>query len=240
MLFSIITVTRNAGSKFFKTVQSILSQEFDAVEIVVINGGERDEYVSRILSSDISNLVYHEGADDGIYDAMNIGMEYATGEYVLFLNSGDCFFKNDVLSQVERRLDGSDIYVGSHIAVGRVKRPKPLEKLWQGEFCSHQALFIRRDLLRQYKFNLRYRLASDFNQQYSLFLDGHEFRVINEIISIVEPRGVSDTKRDIVINEFELISADSLQRVVYFKYRKSMEIFKSLIKEHCLKNSENK
>ena len=87
MKFSLITVTFNSGMTLRDTIQSVLSQSYDDIEYIIIDGGSTDGTVE-IIKKYANKLAYWVSEPDrGIYDAMNKGASKANGEYIAFLNS---------------------------------------------------------------------------------------------------------------------------------------------------------
>ena len=98
--FSVITCTYNASSVLKRTLNSVLRQSYQNVEHIIVDGASRDETVTMIkeyiTKSDNShnsrhNIVFTSEPDKGLYDAMNKGIDKATGNYLVFLNAGDVF-----------------------------------------------------------------------------------------------------------------------------------------------------
>ena len=85
MNVSVITVVRNDRGGLAQTIASVRSQSYSSVEFIVIDGGSNDGTVKVIRSNDDIIDYWESESDDGIYDAMNKGLERATGEFVLFL-----------------------------------------------------------------------------------------------------------------------------------------------------------
>ena len=103
MYFSIITVTYNAEGNIKKTLDSISIQKFRDFEVIVIDGKSQDKTISIVEAyyNQLINLSLLSETDDGIYDAMNKGVRQAKGDYIYFLNAGDCFVDCNVLSEVK-------------------------------------------------------------------------------------------------------------------------------------------
>lgn len=110
---SIVTVNLNNASGLEATIKSVLLQKYDEIEFVIVDGDSSDESKNIIskYSHNIQQFVC--GKDKGIYDAMNKGLTIATGDYVLFLNSGDTFFCDDVLEKLLEGGENSDIIYGN-------------------------------------------------------------------------------------------------------------------------------
>lgn len=94
-VFSIITVCLNAGDSLLDTIGSVLMQKFTDYNLIIKDGGSLDKSFDSI--QDDIRIIKIQRNDNGIYDAMNQALEKATGQYVIFLNSGDLFYSNSVL-----------------------------------------------------------------------------------------------------------------------------------------------
>lgn len=97
---SIITVTYNADSCLEKTIQSVIEQTYKNIEYIIIDGASKDNTINLIKKySNHINLWISE-PDKGLYDAMNKGIKFATGDWIFFINAGDIFVSPDVLSLI--------------------------------------------------------------------------------------------------------------------------------------------
>lgn len=173
--FSIITVTYNAEAVLEDTIQSIITQTYKNVEYILIDGGSTDRTLEIIASyrDHIHTLVSEP--DHGLYDAMNKGITLATGDYLCFLNAGDCLHEDDTLLQMVHSLTGPalpDVLYGETEIVDsqghflrrrRLAAPEQLDwkSFRQGMLVCHQAFFPRRDLVEPY--DLTYRFSADFD-----------------------------------------------------------------------------
>lgn len=180
--FSIITVTYNAANVLEDTIQSIITQTYKNVEYIIVDGASTDNTLHLIekYRTHIHTLVSEP--DKGLYDAMNKGLKLATGDYVCFLNAGDCLHEDDTLqNMVHSVINASagndtnqipDVIYGQTAIVDneghflRMRRLTPPEHLtWksfkQGMLVCHQAFFARRELAEPY--DLHYRFSADFD-----------------------------------------------------------------------------
>lgn len=173
--FSVITVTYNAAGVLEDTIQSVISQTYHHVEYIIVDGASTDGTMAIVdrYRSRIHTVVSEP--DKGLYDAMNKGMALATGDYLCFLNAGDCFHEDDTLQQMVHTLHGTelpDVMYGNTAIVDaeghflRMRRLSPPDQLnWksfrQGMLVCHQAFFTKRSLAVPY--NLTYRYSSDFD-----------------------------------------------------------------------------
>lgn len=176
MLISVITVCYNAERTISHSLRSIAEQAFGDLEHVVIDGGSTDGTVEAVrrYGARVSTLVSER--DGGIYDAMNRGLRLARGEFVLFLNSDDQYADRDCIADLARAVTASgtdcaygDIaYVRNDADLTRVRHWKSGPYV-RGAFRSgwappHPTFVARRErLLAIGGFDLRYRLASDFD-----------------------------------------------------------------------------
>ena len=175
--FSIITVTYNAEKVLEDTIQSVIFQTYRNVEYIIVDGASKDhtleivnKYHNRI------NKVISE-PDKGLYDAMNKGIQLATGNYLCFLNAGDKFHDSETLQKVVHTLKGQElpdvIYgetaivdeEGHFLHMRRLSTPAHLnwKSFKQGMLVCHQAFFANRKLAINHLYDLQYRFSADFD-----------------------------------------------------------------------------
>jgi glycosyltransferase involved in cell wall biosynthesis len=171
-VLSVITVVFNNAKDIERTMLSVLNQTYSNIEYLVIDGNSTDGTKEIIKEYRSQIAVFISEKDNGIYDAMNKGLAKATGDYVVFMNSGDEFFEKDTVKTVFATEADADIYYGETEMIGEdlqslgQRRHKTPEKLtWKdfryGMSISHQAIFIRRPLAEPY--NLNYQLSADID-----------------------------------------------------------------------------
>ena len=200
---SVVTVVYNSAALIENTVKSIINQSYNHIEYIVVDGGSTDGTID-ILNSykkNISTLISEP--DHRIYDAMNKGIRLATGDFVVFINSGDKFSSPDILEKIFSNPDAAQadvIYGDTDITdsdgnIIHSRRHRPPETLdWKsfkrGMLVCHQSFIARRNLIDSY--DLTYRYAADFDwcirilkksksvhnsrQVISLFLEGGQTR----------------------------------------------------------------
>lgn len=174
--FSIITVTYNAADTIEDTIQSVISQTYHHVEYIIIDGASKDNTLNIVdrYREHITCLVSEP--DKGLYDAMNKGMQLATGDYLCFLNAGDSFHEDDTLQLMVHSLRNTEklpdvLYgetelvdsEGHFVRMRRLSAPETLnwKSFQQGMLVCHQAFFARRELTEPY--DLHYRFSADFD-----------------------------------------------------------------------------
>ena len=203
---SIITVNLNNATGLQKTVNSVFSQTHTAYEFLIIDGGSSDESRS-IIDQHTHQITYWISEPDrGIYHAMNKGIERATGQYCLFLNSGDWLVDKHVLASIFDTPHTADILVGDcHVSENGtvVFIARPSAKLTLKSFVrntiSHQATFIKRDLFTQFGlYNERYKLHADYDFWLRTIVIGQcSVEKLNRVVADYNTTGLSS---DVVNN----------------------------------------
>ena len=124
--FSIITITYNAVRLVEQTLLNVLSQSYPNIEYIVIDGGSTDGTVDIIKRYESGLTYWVSEPDKGIYDAMNKGLQKATGDYVWFINAGDSLCSSDtvqsVVSRLQKRKTLPDIIYGETNIVDEERR----------------------------------------------------------------------------------------------------------------------
>lgn len=206
---TIITVTYNCENLISATVNSVMTQKcVENIEYIIIDGGSVDGTVDTArINEDI--LIISE-PDKGIYDAMNKGVSLATTPYCIFLNAGDVLANksvvNDIIDLASR--NPGKIILGHHGTIGNEAKSqsgylKTVSKSHMN-FC-HQAIVMPRTLLIKYPFDIKYKLASDFDQLMKAMRSA-EVVYYRKVLSYVSAGGVSDIRRFNVLGEWIAIS----------------------------------
>lgn len=165
--FSIVTVCYNAGDKLYETVQTALKQDYDNFEIVIKDGLSKDNSLDKLPKDD--KISVYSFKDKGIYDAMNQAVEKITGDYVYFLNCGDSFYDEKVLSNVAKSIEensDSGIYYGDTYKESTnsfVPMPKKLTAFtcYRNIPC-HQACFYHKSLFEERGYDLEFKIRADY------------------------------------------------------------------------------
>ena len=185
---SVVTVCYNAADTIEETILSVLNQTYDNVEYIIIDGGSTDGTID-IIKKYADHLAYWVSEPDkGIYDAMNKGIDAATGDYINFMNAGDLFPTSSVISDCFSNAElNSVIIYGDWIEVfgnaTMVKKASPLSHLNSGMVCPHQSLFVSTDYHKKRPFNLKYKIAADYDLVYHAYKTEQSFRYSKVVIS---------------------------------------------------------
>jgi glycosyltransferase involved in cell wall biosynthesis len=169
MKLSIITINRNNAEGLRKTIESVVSQTYTDFEYIIIDGASTDDSVNIIKEYADKIDYWISEPDKGIYNAMNKGILTANGEYLLFLNSGDWLYDNDVLNDVFSISPTEDIVYGNACLVFSDDRKEytafvenlTMYHLFDDGIC-HQSIFFKRELFNQNCFNENYKILSDW------------------------------------------------------------------------------
>jgi len=169
---SVITIVYNNAADIERTMLSVLEQTYRNIEYIIVDGLSTDGTLDIIKKYEdkLSKLISEK--DDGIYDAMNKGLAAATGDYVLFMNSGDEIYAKDTVARVFESAEDADIYYGetemidaSGKSLGQRRHKAPDNFTWRsfkyGMSVSHQAIYIKRDIVEP--FDRNYHLSADID-----------------------------------------------------------------------------
>lgn len=200
---SIITVNFNNLSGLQKTMKSVLCQKYTNMEYIIIDGGSTDGSKEFIISHKDKLSYWCSEKDKGIYDGMNKGIARATGEYLLFLNSGDYFSCSTTLNDVfrERKYD-EDLLIGRQLYINNLGKKGISPKLRISDFSityflsstiPHQATFIKRDLFEKIGYyDINYKVSADWVFWIKAIIENKcTIKLINERISYMEVGGIS-------------------------------------------------
>lgn len=222
---SVVTVSFNAVGFIEETILSVLNQTYPNVEYIIIDGGSTDGTVD-IIKKYADRLAYWVSEPDrGIYDAMNKGIAVATGDYINFMNSGDRFYNEKVVSDVFqiKNITDNEIIYGDAIYEYRkftlLFKPQPLE-LFDSYFpIYHQATFSKTLLMKENKFNLTYRCSADYDFLFKMYKKQYKFIYTPLIFCRFEAeRGLSSTNIELQLNETGeingLINSDQYRKMI--------------------------
>lgn len=174
---SVITVCLNTEDTIAETIESVLCQTYENVEYIIMDGCSTDKTLEIIRRyEEQPKMRVFSGKDSGLYNAMNKGIDINSGDYILFLNSGDVFADKEALSKVMAEIEITDTKE-PELIYGNVIRTYAdgckLEKypgrhivfklLMMGRMPCHQSMLTRADIMRKYRFDESYKICADFD-----------------------------------------------------------------------------
>lgn len=185
---SVVTVVYNAVSIIEATIKSVLAQTYTNLEYIIIDGGSMDGTVELIKKYEDKISIFVSEPDKGIYDAMNKGIDRATGNWINFMNAGDYFYSSNSVSNI---FDTQEDYSNYAAVYGDAEyRLKSFSYIRQGYECdrdhfmpfSHQAAFARADIAKKNKFDLKYRIAADTEFFLRLNREGYILKHLSVVV----------------------------------------------------------
>jgi glycosyltransferase involved in cell wall biosynthesis len=208
---SIVTVVYNGVESIEDTILSVINQTYDNIEYIIIDGGSTDKTQEVIKKYDDKISYWISETDKGIYDAMNKGIKASKGDWILFLNAGDVFFNQDILSSIQRELYNCDVLYGKTTIKQKngdmsIREFYPLRLDWKVIPYCHQSVLIKKDLLMETLFDTNYKIGADYNQYFGLKAKKAKFKSVNEIISVYDNDGFSSLNYKKLLEEYKKIS----------------------------------
>jgi len=212
MKYSIITINYNNRDGLRRTIESVVNQTCQDFEYIIIDGGSTDGSVEVIKEYADRIDYWVSEPDKGIYNAMNKGILQAHGEYLNFMNSGDCFYDEKVLEHIFPHLN-TDIIIGKYHKSNEsvpwyfLFDEVSMLDLYVGAFC-HQASFIRKKLFTNtntlYDENLK--IVADWNFfLHKLISENASFRNVDIVIVRYDATGISSQSVLLVKQEREKV-----------------------------------
>jgi glycosyltransferase involved in cell wall biosynthesis len=243
-LITVVTVVFNGEQLLEKTIQSVINQTYDNVEYIIVDGGSTDGTLDIIHNYEHAIDYWFSAQDKGIYDAMNKGIELASGDWLNFMNSGDKFKDEIVLRNIfVNEAYDCDFLVGSAIANASwgslMLNVRPEVYVWKS-FC-HQSVFVNCRYFKQHLFDLSYLSASDFNYLYLAYVKGAIFKSINQVVSVVlyvdsgfSALNANLSKREVLRSIISMGSVVQFSTYKHFSYHLVL-YFKSLTKVYLMR-----
>lgn len=209
MQFSIITINYNNREGLKRTIESVVKQTCRDFEYIIIDGGSTDggaEVIRDANDNPNANITYYcSEKDKGLYNAMNKGIDKATGEYCIFMNSGDCFHDADVLKDVQTEGMNADVITGDiffDTGLHCISEDHVSMAHFYNHTLYHQATFIRTSLLKDNHYDESFKIAADWKFFFEeIVLRGRSYQHVHRDIAIFESGGVSADNEALIRQE---------------------------------------
>lgn len=264
--FSVIVVCLNPGEKLNQTLDSILSQTYGNMEIIVKDGGSHDGSIEN-MRKDARIRLYNE-KDTGIYEAMNQAVAHAEGDFVIFLNCGDIFYDEWVLERTAEFIDSSVRSEGK-LSGGYVQSDNPDQKkveesiVFYGDTYSikndtmiasppkingfvcyrnipcHQSCFYETELCRQKPYDPKYAVRADYEHfLWCYYVSGANMRHMGFTVSAYEGGGFSENRknRERDKREHKEITSIYIPKAELFKYKFMMALTLAPVRSFMAEN----
>ncbi len=225
MKYSIITINLNNANGLKETIDSVVNQTYHNYEFLIIDGGSIDNSISIIkLYKDKIDYWVSE-PDNGIFNAMNKGIKASHGEYLIFMNSGDCFKNGKVLEE-------SLPYLGADFVIGQIES-KDKHKILNYELSDismmtfykgaipHQATFHKRSLFENSQYDENLKISSDWKFFFQkIIFENASYSLEPFIICSFDTHGISNTNSTLAAEERNQIISESIPTRIIIDYER--------------------
>lgn len=225
---SVITVTLNSDKYLEHTIQSVKEQTYKNMEYIIIDGGSTDSTLDILSSNEKYIDIWITGKDEGIADAMNRGINLASGDYVIFIQSDDYLYNKNSIKEAANYLQGNDDILVCKVSVldkdknNHITNNKPLCFLTNFKMGScHQGQIISRNLLvRLGMYDTNFKLSMDYDFLLRAYRNNASSKSANIIIATMREGGISSRKDWKSLRE---------------RFKEEKRIHLKYCKNHCMK-----
>lgn len=248
MKISIITVCKNAENAIEGTMLSVVTQNCfnENIEYVIVDGASTDKTVELIQQyANKYPIKWISEPDSGIYNAMNKGIKMASGDYLLFLNAGDCLVHYNVIKSLMDLFEGDefDMIYGNAFFIDPISGKYYIKTVYEPldayffyqNALPHQATFYKRNLFEKFgSYEENFKIVSDvvLNKKF-LYDEKASFKHVNIIISVFTEDGISSTNKELGIKEIRIFQKN------YFSDDEQQKIEKQIQKVKTIKFRQN-
>ena len=195
-LVTVVTVTYNAEDLLEETILSVINQNHQNIEYIIIDGASTDGTIDIIKKYEDKISYWISEPDEGIYYAMNKAIEKATGEWIIFMNAGDTFFDLTTIAYVmEHKNIQAELLYGDF----QSKETLSIQKADKVSAChfympfSHQSLFVKTTIMKKEPYNTCYHLAADHDFIVRMYHNKKIFHYIDRTVSIFAAGGFAQS-----------------------------------------------
>ena len=201
--FSVVIATYNSEKTLRQTLNSLRHQSYRNIEVIVIDGLSKDNTLKIIKEYNDVITKFISEKDTGIYNAFNKGIDLATGDFICFIGSDDCYCNYDVFNTINRVIGNKDIDILSAPVIGVdeenhseyiLKNTRKKVKILSGCMLPHQGLIVKLSIMKKYLFDESYKILGDYKFLLSYIVDGGEISYIDIPIVYFSTGGISGYK----------------------------------------------
>ena len=215
MKYSIITVNLNNADGLEDTINSVFNQTCNDYEFIIIDGGSSDN--SKAIIEQFQNRIDYwvSEPDKGIFNAMNKGINVSHGDYLIFMNSGDCFNNGKVLEETLPYL-GADFVIGQieskndNIIMDYKLSDISMMTFYKGAI-PHQATFHKRSLFDNSLYDEKLKISSDWKFFFQkIILENASYNLMPVVVCSFDTGGISNTNTEWAAKERKQIISESI------------------------------
>ena len=222
---SVITVVKNDQKNILKTIKSVLNQKNLKFEYIIHDGKSSDYTFNKVKKYKNKNVKIVRERDVNLYDALNKSIKKANGEYIILIHSGDIFFNDFVLFNIQKKLINRPDILSGNIKYYKNNKSNIIRK-WVypikilNKFSifkiPHTALIVKKKIIERIGFyNIRYNISSDLDLMIKLSkLKDLKFIYLNKYFTLMSADGLSTSKN----NFFKKLMQDFKILIYHFKF----------------------
>jgi len=215
-LITVVTVVRNGENTLEETILSVINQTYQNFEYIIVDGASTDGTLDIIKKYEDRIDYWISEPDKGIYDAMNKGIDLATGEYIALLNSDD-WYEIDTFEVIAKKIKEvkADIYYGMIRVIDRQSKISIFVygydiSIISKNMITHPTCFISREIYSKFKYDINYKSASDYDLIIRVYKDNVVFYFIEKIMTNFRTGGISWS----ISNEIETLDIRKKYRFI--------------------------
>lgn len=236
MFISVITPTFNSEKNILKNIESLNLQE-KIFEQIIVDNKSNDKTIEIIKKSANYPFKIISEKDNGIYYAMNKGISKATGDYLLFLNSDDWIPENTfkIVEHERNKNPYVDIFYGNTNYYKNEKinffQKSDINKILRTNSLSHQTMYFSKKIFLKYKFDIKYKVAADYDLTIKLFKNRYNFYFINNTLSNNLMGGYSSNLFESFKDFFQIQKKNNglIRAIIYTIVEYKFQIFKLIL-----------
>ncbi|GHV57562.1 hypothetical protein AGMMS49579_23600 [Spirochaetia bacterium] len=230
-LITVVTVVCNGENILEETILSVINQTYTNIEYIIIDGASTDRTLDIIRKYEDRIDYWMSEPDEGIYNAMNKGIDLATGDWINFMNSGDVLYGQSTVEELVSNTNRYDIVYGDTIkSNGKYEKARKLIIMNFGMCFCHQSCIVRAAIMKEQCFNLKYRIGADYYFFLWCRLNNKNFFYLAKPISIYDINGFSARKRVELVKE-AMLTVNELwpKRIGVFYLYQITRLFRDLL-----------
>lgn len=210
---TIITATYNCADTLEQTILSVINQTYKDIEYIIIDGGSTDGTIEIIKKYQHLITKWVSEPDQGIYDALNKGINLSTGDYIQILGSDDSLINDSIIYDIVKTInDDIDILSAPVWVIDESHKLQRLKEnrrsktmIMAGRMIPHQGVFVRSSLMQQFLFDVKYKIASDYNFILKAVMENKRLEFVDFPVAYYSNGGKSSVNKCESAEEYNII-----------------------------------